>query len=417
MPLLGACAIFAIVVLLSMLRALRQFRCYDALPPNEAQAPWQWPSVAVIVPARNEAHNIGRCLRGLRRQHYPEGQLQIIVVDDDSSDDTAAVVADEAAPDDRIQLIALAALPAGWSGKPHACWCGARASAADWLCFIDADTSAEPDLLHSAIATAQRRNLDMLSLEPFQELTGWLDRLVIPLGFLALAVTQDLARVAAPGEDAAATANGQFILIRAQSYFALGGHAAVRSEICEDAALARRVKASGRRMALLGAESLIRTRMYRNARELWEGLSKNLTDTYGGPIRTLSIAMAAFLVGWSALILPILSAASAASSPSAAAIAALTLASTAALAVFAMQLALVRHFRIPFWYGLLLPLNATAGLAIAGNAVLVRLRRRVAWKGRIYAAPARRPHRKRHLRRGVAGGERSSRARGRSHSL
>lgn len=49
-------------------------------------------TVSVVVPVRNEARVISRCLSSLTAQHYPEDKYEILVVDDHSSDDTARIV-------------------------------------------------------------------------------------------------------------------------------------------------------------------------------------------------------------------------------------------------------------------------------------------------------------------------------------
>ncbi len=49
-------------------------------------------SVSVIIPARNEEENIGRLLKALEKQTYPEEQFEIIVVDDNSTDKTDEIV-------------------------------------------------------------------------------------------------------------------------------------------------------------------------------------------------------------------------------------------------------------------------------------------------------------------------------------
>lgn len=383
--------LFGAAVAVSLLRAVRQFRCYETLPEKSDLAPPHLPTVAAIVPVRNEERNIDACLQSLMTQDYPRHRLRIIIVDDGSSDNSAAIIRRRAAADDRVRFIEAGMLPDGWTGKCHACWQGALAAESEWLCFIDADTIAQPALLGVAVAAALRKELDMLSLAPFQELTFFFDRLVVPLGLLGLAVTQDLARVNAPSSDAA-TANGQCILIRARSYFAVNGHASVQGEICEDAALTRRIKAARLRFALLGAERLIRTRMYGNLAELWEGLSKNVTETYGGPAATLAVALAAALIGWTALLLPAWALLTTVRDHDFLAIATAAVAVPASLAVFATAVALARHLRIPFWYGLLCPLGCLMGAAIAVNGVLARALHRVAWKGRVYADP--RPRRR-----------------------
>jgi chlorobactene glucosyltransferase len=385
--LLGAVSLYAAIVALALLRAVRQFRRYESLEPERPAA--DAPRIAIIVPARNEAATISSCLSGLAAQDYPRERLALFAIDDGSTDGTAAILRGLAAGEPRLHLLETAALPEGWTGKNYACWRGAlaaRDTGAEWLCFIDADTDAQPALLGSAIAFARSRALDMLSLEPFQQLSCFLDRLVIPEGLLAIAATQDLRRVKTSHADHV-PANGQFILVRAANYFAAGGHAAVRREICEDSALAGRLKAAGAALALVGAERLIRTRMYADAGAVWQGLSKNVTEVYGGSGPTLAIVAAGLLVGWGSLLLPVWAGIEAAQDPSLLALGAFVLAVLTSLAVYATQIALARNFRIPFWYGLLFPLSCTLGALIAINAVIWRGRGRVAWKGRFYAAP------------------------------
>ena len=368
---------FAAIVLLALCHIVQQFRQYRGLTLGSiCVKEMLLPSVTVIVPARNERRNIGLCLRRLVEQIYPADKLQIIAVDDESRDGTIAEARAVATATGRIELIEAGPLPTGWTGKPHTCWLGAQAAKGEWLCFIDADTMAEPMLLQTAIAAAQRWSADMISLEPFQELSGVLDRLVMPLGFMVLAATQALAGVAV---------NGQFILIKAETYFGLRGHAAHPDAVCEDLALARAVHEAAGRIVVLDAEGLMRARMYRDAGALWEGLSKNLTEIYGGPGRTLLIAALVLLVAWGSVLLPLHAVLDVVRGGGLGALAELALTLPIALIVFAMQMALARHFRIPIRYGLLFPLSATAGAALALNAVRRKLLGRISWKGRVYS--------------------------------
>jgi chlorobactene glucosyltransferase len=373
-------AIFWSAVVTGLLwRAITQYRHYETLSPA-ASGGKVGATVAVIIPARNEEHTIARCLKSLVAQEYPS--CQIIVVNDNSTDATAARVREF----QTVRLIEGQPLPPGWAGKPHACWQGASATTAEWLCFMDADTVANPGLLASAVEAAERRGLDMLSLEPYQELGSFWERLIIPAGFFLLAFQQDLRRVNNP-DAADAVANGQFILVRRSAYVAVGGHAAVRAEICEDSALALAVKRSGRKLALIGAEKLIRTRMYTGLFSLWQGLSKNVTEMLGGPGVTAMVAMAALFLGVASLALPawawphiwhggIVERVSAV---------AIWLPS---LALLGTHIAGAIYFGIPFWYGFLFPFGYIFGAAIALNSVRWRRRGRVSWKGRIYEPPA-----------------------------
>ena len=51
-----------------------------------------FPSVSVIIPARNELANLERCLRSVSRVEYPSERLEIIVIDDRSDDGTSELL-------------------------------------------------------------------------------------------------------------------------------------------------------------------------------------------------------------------------------------------------------------------------------------------------------------------------------------
>jgi chlorobactene glucosyltransferase len=209
------------------------------------------PNISVIVPARNEGHNLPRCLDGLLAQNYPPDRLTIIVANDNSTDNTRALAASFASGFRQLKIIDCPPLPAHWCGKPHACWTGASMSGPDdeWLCFIDADVMAGRQAIGSAIATARSQQLALLSLAPRQRLGSFAERLIIPCGLFLMAFYQDLETVQSPHSDTV-TASGQFMLVCRQTYQSVGGHAAVRNAICEDLELALRIKRAGGRVLL-----------------------------------------------------------------------------------------------------------------------------------------------------------------------
>jgi chlorobactene glucosyltransferase len=393
--LLFSSAWLAIVTWL-ILRAINQSALLPRLAPAAPPAEPEAPRLTIIVPARDEAANIGRCLRSLLAQDYPPHRLDVIVVDDHSADATAAIVRAIAAGDPRVSLLSCPPLPPRWTGKSHACWIGSRAAMSEattsekaytsesaWLCFIDADVWGEPALLTSAMRAALTLNLDLLSLAPRQVLQSFAERLVLPCGLILLSFIQDLRSLQARS-GSRVTATGQFMLMRRDAYEAAGGHAAVSNAICEDLEFARHLKQTGRSVLLMGGEDVISTRMYTGWQTLWLGLVKNLVDTLGGRRATLMVAVIAVLLAWSAPAIPALDAmAWARGAPGAEA--ALIVALLGSAAAFALHVAAARHFRIPFYYGFLFPLGYTVGALMALDSVRRRLHGRVIWKGRIYS--------------------------------
>lgn len=375
--------IWSAAVAILIYRAIAQRQVFTDLSPGAGAAPSA--RVLVIVPARNESANIAACIEALSRQTYPDSQLVVRVVDDHSCDGTGEMAWKAANSLREFRILASPPLPPRWVGKCHACWIGATqdiGASPDWLCFIDADVVAAPPLLVAAVAQAQAQSLDLLSLAPRQILRTWTERLVMPCGLYCLAFSQDMKKLQSQ-ECADATVTGQFLLVRAHTYFAVGGHKAVFNEICEDVALARRIKQQGGRVALLGARELLSCRMYHNWSSLRAGLAKNLVDTLGGAGRTVWTAIAAVSLAWAAIAVPLLDASGCAhDAPHACSALALSLASSGA--AFGLHLAGARFFAIPLWYGLLFPFGYSLGALIAADSLRWRLRKRIAWKGRIY---------------------------------
>jgi len=233
--------------------------------------------VDVIVPARNEEANIGRCLQSLVSQQGID--FRITVVDDGSSDGTRHI-AESFAP---VKVIQAGEPPVGVSGKSNALIQAARLATATWLLFTDADTEHLPGSLAAAVAEADARGVDLLSYSPEQEAVTWSERALMPVVFAELASTYPPQRVNDPA-DSVAAANGQYILVRRDVYEALGGHRAVANNILEDVALARLFKVSGKRIWFRQGGGLVRTRMYRGFRAMCEGWTKNLALLFPNPL-------------------------------------------------------------------------------------------------------------------------------------
>jgi chlorobactene glucosyltransferase len=234
------------------------------------------PLVSIIVPARNEALNIGVCTATLFNTCYPN--VEIIVVDDASSDatgDIARVLAQRSPM--QVKVVSTEPLPSGWVGKSWACWTGYQQASGELLLFTDADTRHDDELLPLAVGALQQSGAALITIMPRQLMEGFWERVVLPHVFLMLQLSfGNLNRVNHTKNPRRVIANGQFMLIRRSVYERLGGHQAVRSEVCEDLLLAQRVVAAGDRMLLAHAPDLMETRMYRSLDGIIEGWSKNL---------------------------------------------------------------------------------------------------------------------------------------------
>jgi chlorobactene glucosyltransferase len=353
-----------------------------AVKPDLAEPPL----ISVIVPARNEGRNIRRCVEALLNQDYPD--YEIIVLDDRSTDATPDILAELAAQDisqGRLRVLHGKELTPGWAGKPHALVQGAAAAQGEWLCFIDADTFAEPHLLNSTLGTALQHQADMFTMLTGQELGSFWEKTILPLVFTALAFGFPAKRVNDPTKPDA-IANGQFILIRREVYQAIGTHAAVRERIDEDKAIAETVKRGGYRLIIADGRQAATTRMYTRFSEIWEGWTKNIY--LGLRDRLWLLTFGAFVGLVAALALPFWLAGGLVWLLLGGGLPAVIITLEAAVLwayLLYMRLLACRAFGISPGYALTLPLGALVFTAMMfASAWKVLSGRGVSWKGRVY---------------------------------
>jgi chlorobactene glucosyltransferase len=246
--------------------------------PTEATLPERAPSVSIILPARNEEHNIRRCVESLLAQDY--ANYEVIVVDDGSTDATVRIL-DELVSSHplghRLYVLRLRdELPRGWAGKPHAIHLGVQEAQGEWLLFTDADTWHAPVALRSALTQACQENADLFTLGSTQELPTFWDKVMMPMAYLGISMLYPPRLVNDP-RSSVAVANGQYILIRRQVYEALGGYARpeLRSTLLDDRDLARVVKEHGFKLRFVDGGDLVAVHMYHGLKDAWRGWRKN----------------------------------------------------------------------------------------------------------------------------------------------
>jgi glycosyltransferase involved in cell wall biosynthesis len=252
------------------------------------------PDVSIIVPARNEEDSLGDCLKSLIAQTGVA--FEIIVVDDGSTDRTREIAQKFA----RVRVISAGTVHEGWTGKTNAVVAGAKVARAAWLLFTDADTVHLPGSLARALAEAKKEQADLLSYSPEQAVDTFAERAVMPLVFAELAAQYPPHKVRDQSSVIVA-ANGQYILVRRAAYDAVGGHAAVATDILEDVALARLFRNAGLKVYFRYGKDAVRTRMYRNWTQLREGWTKNLALLFPKPEWLAFQNVLWWLAAWSTL--------------------------------------------------------------------------------------------------------------------
>ena len=272
--------------------------------------------VSIIVPARNEEASLGACLDSLAAQ--TGAPFEIIVVDDGSTDRTREIAQGFAGV--RVisaELLPLACARKSWTGKNNAIVAGVKAARAPWLLFTDADTVHLPGSLARALEEAKNERADLLSYSPEQVVVTFAERAVMPVIFAELAAhypsrkvrdrnsgqsskqsSKQSSRQSTRHGSGVAAANGQYILVCRAAYDALGGHAAVATEILEDVALAQLFRNAGQRVCFRYGADAVRTRMYRNWAQLREGWTKNLALLFPSPGRLALQSVFLWFAAW-----------------------------------------------------------------------------------------------------------------------
>ncbi|NYF80827.1 glycosyltransferase [Granulicella arctica] len=254
-------------------------RVPDLLEGKFDRLPEGMPSLAVIVPARNEAEDVAACLGSLVAQDYPE--LKVIAVDDRSTDGTGRIM-DElaAAHPERLRVLHVSELPQDWLGKTHAMALAAAQCDAEWLLFTDGDVLFRADSLRRALAFAVESDADHLVTVPTTMIERWDEGAL--LGFFqifGLWVARPW-KIADPRARRDAIGIGAFNMVRRSAYEQIGGFEALRMEIVEDIGLGRRIKRAGLRQRIAFGRGLVRLHWASGALGLVEVMTKNMFSAF-----------------------------------------------------------------------------------------------------------------------------------------
>lgn len=342
-----------------------------------------WPAVAAVIPARNEAPTIGVTVAALLGQDYP-GALTVVVVDDNSDDGTADIALQAGDDDGRLHVVGGRPLETGWSGKLWAVSQGIAAAAerapdAQYLLLTDADIAHDLGNLKRLVDKAEREGRHLVSLMVMLRAEEFWERWLIPAFVFFFQKLYPFPAVNDPKSNVAAAAGG-CMLVRRATLEAAGGISAIRGALIDDCALARLIKKKG--PIWLGLATRTRSlRAYGRLSEIWDMVARTAyVQLDHSPLQLLGtvIGMALIYVAPPAALI---GGAVAASVPLVA------VGGAAWLLMLRAYAPTLRLYRRPAWHGLALPL--TAGLytlMTLSSAWRHWLGRGGAWKGRHYGS-------------------------------
>ncbi|MFJ6215945.1 glycosyltransferase [Streptomyces sp. NPDC092296] len=354
----------------------------DVRLPRRA-APERWPSVVVVVPARDEAEVLPLSLPSLLDQRYP-GRARVVLVDDGSADGTGELARELGAGGGLpLTVTTPGEPPAGWTGKLWAVRHGvAQAADAEYLLLTDADIAHRPDSLAELVAAAESGGLDLVSqMARLRVRTGW-ERLIVPAFVYFFAQLYPFRWSNRPAGRTAAAAGG-CSLVRRTALERAGGVAVIRGAVIDDVSLARAVKRSGGRIWLGLADRVDSVRPYPELAQLWRMVSRSAY----AQLRHSVLLLTGTVLGLALIYLV----------PPVATVAGLVAGApwVALAGVCAWGLMVLTYVPMLRYYGqppaaaLLLPYTAGLYLLMTVDSAVQHWRGRgAAWKGRTYPAPA-----------------------------
>ena len=251
------------------------------LPAPEQGGRMNKPAVSVLVPARNEAAAIERCVRAILASR--DVDLEVVVLDDASTDGTDAIVRQLAEQDARVRLIRGRPLPSGWCGKQHACAQLAEAATHETWVFLDTDVLLSTDAVGRCVAFLDASQASLVSGFPRQVTGSFLEWMLLPLIHFVLLGFLPIARSRMDNSPGLAAGCGQLFITRRGDYLRAGGHTAIRASLHDGIKLPRAFRRAGLRTDIFDATDIASCRMYTRSLDVWKGLSKNATEGIGSP--------------------------------------------------------------------------------------------------------------------------------------
>lgn len=327
------------------------------------------PSLAIIVPVRNEEEDVEKALQSLCNISY--SNHRIVVINDRSTDRTGEILKNFNHP--HLTVITLDNLPAGWLGKNNALYQGYKNTTEDWLLFTDADIEYHPDAISKAFGYVAKHDLDHLSILPdVDSRSTLLNSILATFSTMLMMFTRPWDAI--NPKRSGSIGVGAFILVKRTAYEKAGTHEAIKLRPDDDLRLGINIKKSGARQDVLSGGGYLRLEWYKNVSQFINGLMKNAF-----PVRSYKVLMSVgdilgTLFGI-ALPIPIMLIFGDSN---------IRLMACLILAVHIFFMAVTKHNK--WWYGLMVPFSAFLMAYIIARSTFITLKQGgIYWRDTFYS--------------------------------
>jgi hopene-associated glycosyltransferase HpnB len=224
--------------------------------------------VTVLIPARNEADTISLTLSAISKQ----GNIsKIILIDDQSSDNTIKIAQELGI--ESLDIITAEDLPEGWSGKLWALEQGRQKVITEYILLLDADIELKPGIVYSLLEKAVNEQLQLVSLMANLRMSSFLEKLLMPAFIYFFKLLYPFS-ISNSDSNLISAAAGGCILLKTKSLIEIGGFEALKYELIDDCALARKIKNTGGKTWLGLTHSAVSHRQYEDLMSIWEMIAR-----------------------------------------------------------------------------------------------------------------------------------------------
>ncbi len=216
-----------------------------------------FPLISVIVPARNESHNIRTCMQSLAQSNYPINRFEIIAVNDRSEDNTLEILKELQSEIKNLKIVNITeeSQKSNLRGKPGALQAGINQAVGELILMTDADCEVSPEWIKSISAQFNDKNVGLVSAFTLVKGKRIFD-IVQAVEWIYMCTMSS----AGVGWKRLLGCFGNNLSVRTEDFNRIGGYKKIKFSVTEDMALQKAVFESGHGIKYIcSPETIVKT--------------------------------------------------------------------------------------------------------------------------------------------------------------